>query len=59
MSFLALPNDVRLMIYRLLSVNLAVTPRRAEQLPKGPWHIMRTCQLCHPECLPICYAFAM
>lgn len=56
MAFLLLPSEVRLMIYRQLFLNLTVTMRRAEQKEsEGPWNIIRTCQLCHIESLPIFY----
>ncbi|KAF7510906.1 hypothetical protein GJ744_005736 [Endocarpon pusillum] len=55
-SFLALPAEVRLIIYRLLFRHLTVTLRRQHQRPSaGPWNIMRTCQLCNMESLPIFY----
>ena len=58
-SILMLPFEVRLIIYRLLFVNLIVTVRRAHEEPsEGPWNIMRTCQLFHTECLQIFYDFA-
>ena len=57
--FLTFPAEVRLMIYRLQFRHLTVTLRRQHQKPSaGPWNIMRTCQLCNMEGLPIFYDLA-
>lgn len=56
MSILALPTELRLIIYRLLFVDLTLTVRRAQQEPsEGPWNVMRVCQLCYTESLPVFY----
>lgn len=55
-SFLTLPAEKRLMIYRLLFRHLTVTLRGQHQKPSaGPWNIMPTCQPCNMESLPIFY----
>lgn len=56
MSLLGLPAEVRLMIYHQLFADVTVTIRRARQEPtEGPWNILRTCQLCYREGLPVFY----
>ena len=58
-TFLLLPNELRIMIYRDLFSNMKVTViGQARLLERGPGAIMRTCRQCYNECFPIFYELA-